>query len=472
MAIDVRCPDCNAKLRLDEPLDPDSPIECPRCGSTFDPPADAPPKPKKPKKEKKEKAAKEKSGGGKKIKSGGKSRKVKKKRTNPVVLLIAIAFGFIGLIAVGSLLVWFANRAGKVEQMLTFVPADCNWARGIKVGELAKYPGYKAEVDKFFTPEVRAVTEDIAKGIGLPPETFVDYCVIAKNRTTSGTGTLFVIQTSKVLPDDISKGLSGASSQNVNGTNCYRLPAKGGSMGSALVAKAGPKTIVIAQAGGMQDTMMRGSLSARANPAESFGGKLDATCKVVMRGSIWLLVKATGGNKDYISSMSATVSGDLKAVSERGSKSPTFGVWTSPGGGGVRIGVALQCSDPKDADALVTAMKEGPLGKGDESEPPNQLKTALGSLTGNKKVFGEMMQYMKYRSSKECAYLTSDLQNDNATQAMAFFNNPQMGTGETGGFGGPMGGGGMPGMGAPPGAGPSQPGLPGGIVTPGMGPGR
>ena len=131
MAFDTRCPECKAKLQLDEAPDSDLPIECPKCGSLFRAP--------RPEGDKKPKA--DKGSDDKKAKSGGKKpfvakkKKAKKKRTNPVFLLAAIGFGFIALGVIFSTLIWLAGRAGRVEEMLTYVPGDANWARGVNVGQ-------------------------------------------------------------------------------------------------------------------------------------------------------------------------------------------------------------------------------------------------------------------------------------------------------------------------------------------------
>ena len=145
MAFDIRCPECQAKLRLDEAPDTDTPIECPRCGSQFTAPGKPARKEKAARKEKKKFAKKDMP----------KVRQVKKHKTNPFVLVGAIVAGFATLIGVGFLMVYFLNRAGKVEEMLTYVPDSCNWARGVNVSQLAKYPGYKAEVDKYMTDHSR-----------------------------------------------------------------------------------------------------------------------------------------------------------------------------------------------------------------------------------------------------------------------------------------------------------------------------
>ena len=100
-------------------------------------------------------------------------------------------------------------------------------------------------------------------------------------------------------------------------------------------------------------------------------------------------------------------------------------------------------------------MREGPLGKGDESEPTNELKKAWGTITGDKKAWSEFMQYLDFRSKRECAYIVSSVSGDNAKKFMDMFNSPNIASGDSasfgglGGFGPPGGGRGMPGPGGP-----------------------
>jgi hypothetical protein len=463
MAFDIRCPECKAKLRLDEAPDPDTPIECPRCGSTFAaPPPDAPAK--KPKADKPAKGDKPKG-------KMPKKKKAKKKKTNPLFLLIAIGFGFAALIGVGSALVWLANRPGAVTEMLTYVPADCNVIRGVNVGQLSRYPGYKQEVDKFFTADVKAGTDALAKAAGQDPETFVSYLVIARNRTSASSGGLmYVIRTNKTPEPGFVKAVSGAAETNVNGEPCYKMPARaGGILNGATVYNPTPRVVVIVPPAGRgqspaaQDALLRGSVAGKGSPADSFAGKnLDETAKRAVRASMWLVVKMTGGMKDYLKATTTPVKDDFKTAHDRASKAQTFGVWTSPGGGGVQVGAGFQCGDANEASELVKSMKEGPLGKADESEPTNQLKQAMGTLTGNKKLWSEFTQYLEFRRSGECAFLVSKVTGENANPAMSIFNNPSMATGTTDTpFSDP---------GAGPGGPPGERGLPGGVITPGMGP--
>jgi hypothetical protein len=113
----------------------------------------------------------------------------------------------------------------------------------------------------------------------------------------------------------------------------------------------------------------------------------------------------------------------------------------------VRIGAAIDCGSDADASAFVKAMRNGPLGKQDESEPTNSMKQGF-NIVSDKKTFSEVMQNISYRSKGAAAYLTSTVSGDNAKRVMDMFNSPTMATGAAS-FGMP----GMPGGGMPPGAG-------------------
>jgi hypothetical protein len=231
MAFDIRCPECQAKLRLDEAPDADTPIECPRCGSLFTAPGKA--------------ARKEKAARTEKPKPKGampKKRKVKKKKTNPIILVGAIVAGFASLIGVGFLMVYFLNRAGKVEEMLTYVPDSCNWARGVNVSQLAKYPGYKAEVEKYMTGPVTAAANELAAAAGHDPDRFVDYLIVAKNRGDRGASTMYVFRTQRSFrPDALGAELNGGVAQ---GDGTYKMPgaAPGVLAGATLYRSASRST--------------------------------------------------------------------------------------------------------------------------------------------------------------------------------------------------------------------------------------
>lgn len=450
MSFDVRCPECKAKLRLDDAPEPGTSIECPRCGSQFRAPKQGVAAPAAKPKAEKSKKEKPKTSEKKKVK---KRRKIKKKKTNPVFLLAAIAFGFAGLIVVGFLMVWMLNRAGRVEEMMAYVPGTMNWARGVNVAQLSKYPGYKAELDKFYGDPVRKTADEFAKLAGQEnAEGFTDYLLIAQN-IGGPSGTMFVLRFTKAVPTGSAAELPGATA---DGTDAYRFDQRGVGIlrGARLYMPPGGRTAVIAS-GGSQADMIRNA--AGGDKASSLAGSMNATMRIVVRGNIWLMIRGVGGNKSWLASTTKDTLKDMKSLGDKTEKgSPTFGVWTTPGGGGVRFGAAMEMPATEDATALVKAMVEGPLGKGDESEPPNSMKQF--QLFTDARIRSELLQNLRFRSKDECAYITFTLSGDGAKRGMEMFNSPTLGAG-----GG--GGGGAPGM---PSGGPAQPGLPGGIAMPGM----
>lgn len=463
MAFDIRCPECKAKLRLDDEPDSDTPIECPRCGSQFSAPDNAVPAPKPNKK-----AKGTKSGGGDKAKGNvPKKRKAIKKKVNPFLLLVMIAFAFGGLIAVGAGLIWLANKTGNVEEMLTYVPDNCNLARGVNVGQLTKYPGYKAEQDKFLTSDIQWAADDLAKAAGHDKEGFLSYFISAKARTESGiSGTMYVFRTMKAFkPDELGANLQGARE---NGDGSYTMSGGTGILNGAMIHMPTKRVIVVVPAGTQQRQLMTGSLAGKNGVKGSYAEHLDSTGRLVIRGAIWLLIRQTGGLKNYAADSLTPVKDGLKSIHDRAAKSSGMvGVWTTPGGTGVRFGVALQCESSKDAKDLVKAMQSGSLGKGDESEPTNDMRSGGLNFTSDKKLWSEMMQFLEYRSKGECFYIVSTVSGENNTRRiLGVLNSSTMGTGSDGpggrgGFGPPAGAGG------PNGAGPPQPGMPGGIAPPG-----
>ena len=360
----------------------------------------------------------------------GKKRKAKKKVTNPVFLLAAIGFGFAGLTVVFFTMIYFLNRAGKVEEMMTFVPADVNWVRGVNTSLMRKYPGYANEVQKFYTLEVKAATDKLAAAAGHDPGEFLDYLMVAKLRSGGGSGTMYVFRSARsIKPDVLAAGL-GATESPVNGERGFKFPVTApGILAGATMTLPTPRLVAIFAPGPLQGSMAAASAAGRDGKGDSFALKLNATGRVVIRGSIWLLMRNTGALATYTEVSTKVVDRDFALIHEKSKAAPMFGVWSSPGSGGVRVGVAFECPDRQVAAAVVKSLRGGPLGKGDESEAPNQLKAANVQFISTAKVFNEYMQNVDYLQQKECAYAVSTLAGEGAKAVMGSFNSTSMGTG-------------------------------------------
>ena len=456
MPFETRCPECTTKLRLDAAPAAGTPVECPKCGSLFVPPrtantkvaaaaksgnsgrprdddedGDDPPRP----------TAKKSGGGIKKPKSikitktsnpnnTGKKRKAKKKVTNPIVVLVAIGCGFGVLTAIFFSMIYFLNRAGKVQEMLTYVPAEVNWVRGVNVSLLAKYKGYAAEVTKFYRSDIKAAADHSAKAAGNDTDAALDYLIIAKHRQDSSTtGTMYVLRMARSMkPDALAAGL-GATSAGVNGETGYKFgPGAPGILANATMIVPTSRIVAIIAPGRVQGPMTSAATVGKGGKGDSFAAKLNATSKVVIRGSIWLLMRNTGHFSNYLENSVKVVKDDFSMIADKSKSATMFGVWTSPGGSGVRIGAAFECADKATASAIVKSMYDGPLGKADESEAPNQLKSAGLSFITDKKVFGEFMQNVDFKTSRECVYVISSLTGENAKRVLDTFNSPTMGS--------------------------------------------
>ncbi len=458
MAFDTRCPECESKLRLDDAPAPGVPVECPTCGNVFRPaPAkkakaaspfldDEDDRPAKKPTRKPERVGAGIGGGRPKtrpaapartpVKGGtstdkparSKARKAKKKRTNPIFLLIAIGFGFGGLVVVGGLMAWVLGRAGRVTEMMAFVPADVNWVRGVNTGQLAKYPGYKAEVDKHVKGGLGAAAEELAKASGQDPARFLDYLLIARTMPDSGqVGTMYVMRSAKKMDPAATGAALGGSQTSAGAEPAYKMGGNApGILAGATVYFPTKYIAVVVEAGPLSGQMLSQSAAGKAAPKESYVKNIDATTKVAIRGSIWLLVRATGQLKGFVPAGLKVIEGDFTTL-DKAANAPTFACWTTPGGSGVRVGVGLQMADKKAAQDLVKAMKESQLGNGDESDPTNKMRQTGITFIQQKRVFGEFMQYLKFKSEGECAYVLSSVSAPESITAMlGTFNNPAM----------------------------------------------
>lgn len=428
MPFDVRCPECSAKLRLDEEPEPGTAIECPRCGSQFRAPRKGAASAEKPK-PRAEKPRKQKSaGGGKKKKHKLRKLTAKKKKTNPVFLLAAIGFGFLGLILVGIAMVWFLNRAGRVQEMLTYVPATNTWVRGINVAQLSKYPGYKGELDKFYTPPIQEAVKEFARVAGREgEESFLDYLVVTRGETAGGpTATMYILRFRYAVPSGAGAELTDAREESAGGESFYRVGGRGaGLLRNAVcyLAPDGKIAVIKPSAGGSDAGWVSALIALHDEKTQTMGHEMNATTKTTVRGAIWLLVNRKG----WLAAQSETTLKDLAVLQKATAASTTFGLWTTPGGSGVRFGAAMEMPDEETAAALPDAMREGPLGKGDESEPPNSMKQF--QLFSQAKMRSELLQSLSYKSKGECAYVIFTLTGENARSGMSFFNSPELGLG-------------------------------------------
>lgn len=432
MAYQTRCPECQAKLTLDDIPDADEGIECPKCGNQFtstassaarDSRSDEPRKPKKPKDKKsgkKSKSAKAAPDTGNKLKI----RKTKKKKSNPIILYLMAAGALIILGTIGGIGYLLFGRVGKIDAMMSHIPADFNVVRGMNVGLIIRYPGYLPELDQQFNKDIRDVAAELGSAAGYNEAMdFVDYAVHGKKKQGGVAGQVFVIRTRAAI-DFKTMGQKLGSEQNADGTVYYRCNGRG-LMSGAIAFSPNNRLVVVVPAGGQQDAIFRTSLNGPKAKESTLAGIYGDAGKRITSGHIWTLINATGDMQSYISGMGESIKKDFAPLGNQMLKSKFFGIWVTFGTS-VKMGAAIDCDSKETASNIATSLSEGPLGRGDDSEVPNDSKRVM-TFAGNKVFKETFLANIKYTYSGQCAYFQSYMPFTKAREMLSLFNNPYLG---------------------------------------------
>jgi len=417
MAFDVRCPSCKAKMRFDDPPKRGDPIECPKCGQTFPAPsanafeekkADPPKKADDPKKGKKPKTV-----------------EAEPRTYFNHWLLLLIVGGLMGMLITVFTIVWVVvARAARAEDMVACVPDNFNVLRGVNLKAMQNYPKVKANADKFYDAEASGIYDECSKKLGLDSSDLVFY-VCARQAGTNSVLHMFAVR-----------------------DNFDPTPLGGGQtvpLGRAGVSAVCPtRNLIMAASGSNASTHLSlAAENARTKPRDGMHTKIGTTGKLAIRGQIWTVFRDSGTLKDWMARgvEPLKADGSLTKLRDSVSKASVLATWVSFGTSGVRVGAGIELNESKDAADLVIDLKKGPLGKADESEPPNSLKQSLSSVA-NVSQNGAFWQYLEYRQSGSCAYLTSKIEDpEKANNLLGEFINSGRGSGSSGGggFGGPGG---------------------------------
>ena len=406
MPFATRCPECRTKLRLDAAPDDGGTVECPKCGSVFAPEEAAEPTPKREKRPKKEKKAK---GPG-----GPKKRKAKIKKTNPFFLFGMLGGAGVFVIGLGIFLFFYLGRAGKLDEMMSYVPGDCNVVRGINSGQIGKYPGFASEMDGYVTATVKTCAADLATSIGFDDgDDLLDYVVIGKaKKGPRNTGVVYVFRTKRAFPKpDPLAGVASLAPSDSGGATYYRSSGKG-LLANAAVFTPTDRLVVVVPAGPQQQAMISAVAGGGVKNRENmFSGKAGDTGRRVSAGNHWILVRPEGTLKNYAKDMGASVKGPFPAFNKACESTPVLGWWTTYGGKGISFGGGIECADSTAAWDLIRSMRDGELGKQDDAELPSDFKRAVSSA--GSKEFREFLSKLSFRGSGKCAYFTATMMAEN-----------------------------------------------------------
>ncbi|MBN9517904.1 hypothetical protein J0H58_05170 [bacterium] len=466
MAVELRCPDCRAKLKLKSAPEPGSEVECPECYAVFDAPADAGtdehampparskrpaadddgedrPRKKKPK-EKKEKAGKD--------PQTPRKRKAKKKETNKALMTVLIVGGVMFLGVVLGMLWWFFKRQPPAYELMAHLPPDSTSVQGANIGHVRRY----VEFYKKFEGQVndtgfKKAGDAAAKAVGKAPEDFIDYMVTGTN--SKGESALVLKASSEFDAGGLAK-MNGARPGTADGRTYYTVdPIPGVLNGGRLKVFSPSKKLVVF----VPESVSAGTCNriVAGTPADDgVPGKFGALAKRTSRGTAWTLIALDASNKPKApekkeGAQNAEFEG-LLAGSVGSAKA--FGLKTSVGSRHVRFEAILQFGESDPARALRDKFRDSPLAKADDAslDPPRYWKQFVSSVVGNQKVGTELYSTLGATTSGDLFVLYAESETMTMMETAGSLVGKMTGTSSSGGFGGGGGGGGMP---PPPGQG-------------------
>ena len=439
MAFDYRCPACKAKLRLDDEQPAGTPIECPKCNETFSAPAVAENAPKKETGAEKPEAGAPEEPKKKRIAKN----KMEQERVfmNEFLLLGIVGGAMFALIAVVSLILWVMGRAARVEDMVSLLPSNFNAVRGVSIDQMRKYPGFKPEVDRIYDASLVAAYTDLAKAAGQGPDSLT-YLIIAKDGSTPGSSSwAYIFRVKKSFDKQAFSRVDGASASG-EGFAVSNTSSSGFLRGSTIYCPS-DQIIVVFKGSDQGGNMSKMAAVAKSEPKDGTREKIGTTGRLAIRAHFWTIVRPQGAMENYLKTTGVPIKTDLPKLASSLDSATVLATWCTVSGRGFRFGAGIECSTSDTAKELQKNIREGKLGKGDESEAPNELKSAV-SIVGQKKEFGEFMQYVDFNQKQKCAYLTSKLESpEGSKNFFSFFSGVYWNTqggGGGGGFG-PQGGG-------------------------------
>jgi hypothetical protein len=348
MAAKIRCPDCRALFRPPEAPESGTEIECPECGVEFtfrDDPADTPPAEDRPKKKGKK--------AGKKAPDGPqvpRKRKAKRKKSNPYLVagILIAALIFVGSFA--GALIWFFTKKSASQEMMTFLPDDCDEVFGLNVGHLQKYPEFYTSCENSFAGKgFKAAGDRLAAALGGQKfNDIVEYVVQGSGKVGGQPGGAPLEATVLRINAEFDQGalakLPGAQKATSQGVDYYRIPDPGLNYGPQGVYVFAPTNRLVVFTRGdtpkaKLDAMLTGNKDKPDATAFVRGGQLS---KYISRGTVWkftLYGRSVG-----------------KPVSPKASQQAGGGAGGAPGGGG---GELSEDDMLKEEIASITAPAQG-----------------------------------------------------------------------------------------------------------------
>jgi len=518
MAVELRCPACRAKLKLKEDPDPGTEIECSRCGETFpweenlvlagsaDDADDG------PRRRKAAAAAAEDADGGprqaeKKTttktstkpkpapasgpapgpeKSKRKKKRKKKKKTKPAILVAIIVGAVVSIGSVAGFFIWFLTKKSMSQEMMTYLPDDCDEVIGLNLGHMQKYPEFYKECSSTFANTgFRKAGDALAKVLGKQDlSAAVEYVVQGSGRaggTASGPPLeATVMRVKEEFDTGLIGKLPGARKYTASGVDYYTIDDPGFGYPGGVRVFAPTNRLVVFCNGNIPENKFKSMLTGN-------DGNLDATAyvragplsKQVSRGTAWKFILYGRSVARYTGpppkSAGQGASADQnpeellqKEVADILAQAQGSGYKASVGSRDLRGEWIVWYKDSDTAAEMAKKWREKDWVKDDEKELPRWFKSLAQKSGIGKTAENVIRDGLSFRSSGELFSVRTSaetvlFQTGGIGQLVQNF------TGQSpGGGGGAMPGGMMPGGAMPGGAmpGPSPRRRPVGLVRP------
>lgn len=429
MAVALRCPECKHKLRLAEAPDPDSEIECPECEHVFPcPPGVAraaggdgdgeKPRKKKPAENGEEPEKKKKKGKKKPAPevqpNKNKKRKAKKRKTNKAVLIAIILGGMLIFGTVGGVVVWVFTKKSASQEMMTYLPDECDEVFGFNIGHTQKYPMFYENCEKTFeSAGFKKAGDAFAKAVGLEFNTAFDYVVQGTGRAGGKPdGPLLeatVFRTKVEFDPGAVAKIPGAREGSAAGVKYFALPDIPELGYPGLRVFAPTNRVVVFCRGDMPDAKFKAMLVGnRDNPEGTPLPRAGVLGKQAIRGTVWkFYIYGRAVPRPAPPSTPAAPGAELsdedgmkKEIADLAAKAKGSAYKASVGSKEVRGEWIIWYNEPSDAADVVKKCKDKEWIKDDEKMAPRWWRAVANKSGADRKTAETVLRDgLSFRSS-------------------------------------------------------------------------